>query len=95
MLPAGDPLVTPDALIVRDWGRFQSPGAGWEECPYRRSTAFGSRLQTEGAAFNKTEDPMIVGTIDQSLANWCLPPTCPSSQLLRPCIQSCYLLIQH
>ncbi len=22
---AGDPLVTPEALIVRDWGRFQNP----------------------------------------------------------------------
>ena len=23
---AGDPLVTPEALVIRDWGRFQNPG---------------------------------------------------------------------
>ena len=91
MSSAGDPLVTPGALVVRDWGRFQSPGAGWEECPYRRSTAFGSRLQAEGAAANKTENPMIVGIIDQSLANWCLTSACPLSHLLQPCTQSGYL----
>lgn len=23
---AGDPVVTPEALVIRDWGRFQNPG---------------------------------------------------------------------
>ena len=85
VLSAGDPLVTPDALVVKDWGRFQSPGAGWEECPYGRSIAFGSLLQMEDTASNKTENPMIVGIIDQSLANWCAFP------LLAHYLSSCSL----
>ena len=33
---AGDPEVTPARLLLRDWGRFQSPRGAFQECPYRR-----------------------------------------------------------
>ena len=33
---AGDPEVTPAHLLLRDWGRFQSPRGSYQECPYRR-----------------------------------------------------------
>lgn len=33
---AGDPEVTPAHLLLRDWGRFQSPRGAFQECPYRR-----------------------------------------------------------
>lgn len=32
----GNPLITALEMSVQDWGRFQSPGGAWEECPYRR-----------------------------------------------------------
>ena len=156
---AGDPLVTADALVVRDWGRFQSPfaalplraalqqawppqvgdgtggwqareeahqgqarsmggsrmgdgaevwpvagggrggdmekgaasgllgqgsvGSGqglagggqgslgrWEECPYRRALSEAALMETLGLRFPSNKEPMIVGTIDQSIANW-------------------------
>jgi hypothetical protein len=74
--------VTPDALVIRDWGQFQSPGTGWEECPYRRSIAPAAALQSWGnSGINKTADPMIIGIVDQSLANWCEP--CPIRCQLR------------
>ncbi|CAL5226835.1 g9699 [Coccomyxa viridis] len=65
---AGDPLVTQDALVIRDWGQFQSPGSGWEECPYRRAKSGAAVLQSEGQGFNKTKNPLIIGILDQSLA---------------------------
>ena len=74
--------MTSDALVIRDWGQLQSPGTGWEECPYRRSIAPAAALQSGGKyGFNKTEDRMIIGIIDQSLANWCEP--CPIPCQLR------------
>ena len=41
---AGNPVVTREHLLLRDWGRFQSPLGDWEECPYRRQLppAFGA-----------------------------------------------------
>ncbi len=67
---AGDPKVTQDALVIRDWGQFQSPGSGWEECPYRRATSGAAVLRSQGQGFNKTRNPMIIGILDQSLATW-------------------------
>ncbi|CAL8464093.1 g3628 [Coccomyxa elongata] len=67
---AGNPLVTPEALVIRDWGRFQNPGGQssgpTEECPYKRMTSVGD-LSTSG--FSNNSDPMIIGLIDQSIAN--------------------------
>ncbi len=65
--------MTQDALVIRDWGQFQSPGSGWEECPYRRAKSGAAVLQSEGQGFNKTKNPMIIGILDQSLATWCIP----------------------
>jgi hypothetical protein len=160
---AGDPLVRADSLVIRDWGRFQSPfraaaaawdvpalagaaagmreqqeqgssveaqphavsaevlrevgeerrvlgavrwddeagledslgvaggnrgrgqgavasGQGslgdWKECPYRRALSEEALLgaTAHGGGFARNKDPMIVGIIDQSIANWCAPP---------------------
>ena len=38
----GNPLITALEMSVQDWGRFQSPGGAWEECPYRRVAPQGS-----------------------------------------------------
>ena len=48
----GNPLITPLQMSVQDWGRFQSPGGAWEECPYRRVApqgAPGSNATAEGS----------------------------------------------
>ena len=65
--------MTPAALVIQDWGQFQSPGSGWEACPFRRARAGAPALQSPGEGFNKTKHPMIVGILDQSLATWCVP----------------------
>lgn len=64
--------MTPEALIVSDWGRFQNPKGGggggssgggqWEECPYKREVSRPGSTE---------KDPsMLIGIIDQSVANW-------------------------
>lgn len=65
--------MTPAALVIQDWGQFQSPGSSWEECPYRRATSGAAVLQSQGQGFNKTKNPMIIGILDQSLATWYFP----------------------
>ena len=64
--------MTPAALVIQDWGQFQSPGSGWEACPYRRATSSAAELQSQGQGqgFNTTKNPMIIGILDQSLATW-------------------------
>ena len=51
---AGDPEVTPARLLLRDWGRFQSPRGAFQECPYRRRLPPGAAgpagLMTGGAS---------------------------------------------
>ena len=46
----GNPLITALEMSVQDWGRFQSPGGAWEECPYRRVAPQGSHQGRGGSS---------------------------------------------
>ena len=57
---AGNPIVRPDRITVKDWGRFRLPS---QECPYQRATSWSAPASTD----DKT--PMLIGDIDESIVN--------------------------
>ena len=57
---AGDPEVTPARLLLRDWGRFQSPRGGFQECPYRRRLPPGA-LGSVGLLTGASDDQLDEG----------------------------------
>ena len=59
---AGDPIVEPTQITVKDWGRFRLTGT---ECPYERPTGFSfpSTIQ----ASNIHEPPMFIARIDETI----------------------------
>ncbi|KAL3135494.1 hypothetical protein ABBQ38_005974 [Trebouxia sp. C0009 RCD-2024] len=57
---AGNPIVEPDRITVKDWGRFRLPS---QECPYQRATSWSAPADTD----DKT--PMLIGDIDESIVN--------------------------
>lgn len=59
---AGNPIVEPDRITVKDWGRFRLPS---EECPYQR-TALGTAPAPANA---EDKPPMLIGDIDESIVN--------------------------
>lgn len=58
---AGNPIVEPDHITIKDWGRFRLPSA---ECPYQRTATWTPPASTDG---NKA--PMLVGDVDESIVN--------------------------
>ena len=58
---AGNPIVEPDHITIKDWGRFRLPSA---ECPYQRTATWNPPASTDG---NKA--PMLIGDIDESIIN--------------------------
>ena len=70
----GDPAVSAQQLLVRDWGRFQSPSGTWEECPYRRAAPLDPPPPAGTRAPQKNRnswDPgsMMSALVDQSIVN--------------------------
>lgn len=59
---AGDPIVEPSQITVRDWGRFRLPDL---ECPYERSTGFS--IPHALAIDNIDEPPMFIARIDETI----------------------------
>ena len=78
---AGNPVVTREHLLLRDWGRFQSPLGEWEECPYRRQLppAFGAPGLGAGA------EPAWHELFQVGQLRWRLPPWAPISPGSTPC----------
>ena len=58
---AGDPIVKPDQITVKDWGRFRLPS---EECPYQRASTW---VQPTKDGNNSNTTPMFIGDIDESI----------------------------
>ena len=58
---AGDPVVEPDHITVKDWGRFRLPSA---ECPYQRASTWVAPARTDG-----DNTPMFIGDIDESIVD--------------------------
>ena len=56
---AGDPIVKPDRITVKHWGRFRLPS---EECPYQRASTW-----VQPAKNNSNTAPMFIGDIDESI----------------------------
>lgn len=56
---AGNPIVKPDRITVKDWGRFRLPS---EECPYQRASTW-----VQPAKNNSNTAPMFIGDIDESI----------------------------
>ena len=63
---AGDPEVTPARLLLRDWGRFQSPRGAFQECPYRRRLPPGA-LGSAGVVTGASQDGLDAGAPWHSL----------------------------
>ena len=59
---AGDPIVEPTQITVKDWGRFRLTGA---ECPYERATGFN--IPHAIKASNMDEPPMFIARIDETI----------------------------
>jgi len=55
---AGDPVVEPDRITVKDWGRFRLPS---KECPYQRASTWIS------PASKDDKPPMFIADIDESI----------------------------
>lgn len=56
---AGDPIVEPASITVKDWGRFRLPS---EECPYERASTWVAPNRTDS-----NDMPMFIGDIDESI----------------------------
>lgn len=59
---AGDPIVEPTQITVKDWGRFRLTGT---ECPYERPSDFN--LPHAVRASNLDEPPMFIAQIDETI----------------------------
>ena len=71
---AGDPIVEPDHITIKDWGRFRLPS---EECPYQRASAWIAPDNADGI-----KAPMLIGDIDESIIN-CLTWVLQERKVLR------------
>ena len=58
---AGNPIVEPDHITIKDWGRFRLPSA---ECPYQRAATWVTPANTDGSKV-----PMLIGDVDESIVN--------------------------
>ena len=54
---AGSPQISEEKLVVRDWGRFQSPSGQWQECPYKRTTALVGQPHSQPGCANAGLEP--------------------------------------
>lgn len=59
---AGDPIVLPTQITVKDWGRFRLTDA---ECPYERTAGFDVPHMMQ--ANNADEPPMFIARIDETI----------------------------
>ena len=69
---AGDPEVTSARLLLRDWGRFQSPRGAFQECPYRRRLPPGTLGSAGGGGRRITGWARCRGALALPVAGgWC------------------------
>ena len=62
----GDPAVSAQQLLVRDWGRFQSPQGSWEECPYKRAAPMTYHCQDQSGP-DRNQSHEVGGGISRAL----------------------------